>query len=312
MQTEIEGQGEPWSGCIPLRQLAALSRLFNGETVAVKPTDSRVTIACEKSKHILPTFAAVEFPELDKIKDVVTVQVDGDTFRQSLASVLPCVSAEESRWAMQGVNCELSSGLIRLVATNGHRLGVTDIPVTNETEVASLIAAQGLSSLLKLDGNVTIKLSTNHAQFQCGNRTFTTCLLTGQFPNWQMIMPKDQPYSMEFDSGTLQAALKRVAVTRAETFKVGTGTILGAVRLDFHSDRLIVTTRANDKGEGEEQVSASSNLNGESVPLGLNPDYLSDFLSQVEGAATCQFKDGSTWPLFTHGNFRYVIATVRL
>lgn len=316
MQTEVEASGEPWSGCIPLRQFAALSRLFEGEAVTItERPNSRVEVKCGQSKHVLPIYPATDFPETDKIREAVEVQVNGDALRLAIKQILPSIDNQESRYALQGVNAELSANLLQLVSTDSHRLSAVKIPITNEVETKALIAAQGLPSLLRLDGDVTLRLTPNHAQFQCDNRVLTTRLLVGTFPNWEMIMPKEQPHSIEFDSEAMQSALRRVDVTREEKFKTGTGAILGGVRLDLHSDKLRVTTNYNDKGESEEWVAATSNLNGESVAVGINPDYLNDYLTQIEGQVRCEFRDGSSQLLLTSSaapNYRYVVMPIRL
>lgn len=314
LQTEIEGQGEPWSGCVPLRQFAALSRLLEGEAVSVAPApNGRVEVKCGASKHVLPIYEAAAFPQTDEVSAAIEVQVDGEVLRQAIRRILPSVDDHEAQWQLQGVQLELSKDLLRAVATDGHRLGVAEISVINESEVKAIVT--GLPALLKMEGDVILRLTANHAQFQCGQRVLTTRLLVGTFPNWEMLIPESPPHSIEFDSAAMQAALRRVAVTREECYKTGTGTILGGVRLDLHADKLRVTTNYNDKGESEEWVTAASDLNGESIPIGINPDYLNDYLTQVDGAVKVGFTDNNVQLLLTSPvapDYRYIIMTIRL
>lgn len=313
--SEIAAVGEPWSGCVPLKPLSALVRLFGDEDEVklIPKTNGRVEVRWGESKHLLPTFAANEFPVLDQVGESQQFEVNGDALRVGLKRVLPSVSAEEGRWQMQGVNFEWGAGLLRLVSTMGHCLSVAELAVDSDAELKVLVPTVAANALLRLDGDAAINVAANHVSIACGSRVVISSLLAGTFPSWEAMIPIN-PHHVEFNAAQMLTALKRVAVTREERYKVGVGTLLSGVRLDFFNDRIKITTNVNDKGESEELVAATSNLNGDSIAMGMNPDYLTDFLSQAE-TVRCEIKDsGSQILLIAVGDtsFRHVIVPMRL
>lgn len=312
--SKISGKGEPWSGCIPWKQLTALSRALDSETVTLTPKDGRIQVKGGASKTLLCTLAVDQFPSPETILNPVTFTVDGKELREGLKRVLPCVTREESRYAMAGVNFEARGSELRLVATDGFRLGVVTLPIS-ETTVTTLIPEDGLRPLLALESEtITIQLSNSHAAFECGEHKLVARLITGQFPNWELIMLHGLPHRIELSADNLTAALKRADVVREQTFKTGVGVFKGGMKFTLAATSLTAEVQDNQRGAFSESLAATSNLNGDSVDVGFNPDYLRDFLATGEGSFICEWKDALSQFLFTwpNGNFKYVLMPVRL
>lgn len=316
VDTQIAGEGEPWSGCLPWKQWSALVKALDTDEVVVdQKTNGPCEIRAGRSRTRLAVIPADQFPNPDNQSGALSeFSVAGASLREGLRRVLPCVSMEESRYAMQGVQFELSDKTFRLVATDTHRLGVVTLPPVGLTAKA-LVPAPGLRPLLSLKSeSVNIKLSDNMIAFQSDGQVVTVRLSNGTFPNWEMIVPKDLLYRMEIDSVQVSAALRRAAITRQETFKVGTGLIRGGVRFSFAADSLAVIVDENDRGAFEETIVAISNLNGEQTETRLSPDFIADFLATGEGLFTCEWKDGGSFFMLSWPNvpFQYLIAPMRL
>lgn len=316
LRTQAGANGEPYSGCLPLYQLASLLKLLDAEDVAFSPqVNGFVTVSAGRSKHKLPGLEASVFPDAHSLTNATgRFTVNAEQLRDALGRTLPCVSTEESRWTLQGVQFELKDGQLRLIATDSHRLAVCAVPVEGD-DLAVLVPADGLASLLKMDAEtITVDVSSNHVQFTCGTRTLLVRLLTGTFPNWQMIMPATLAHTVEVDTVQLITAIRRVSVTREERFKNGVGMMLGAIRLDFSRETLTVSTEETDAGQSTEVIAASTNLNGDDVAAGFNPDYLMDFLARAGDRVVMQLNDGKTQLLMTTPGVdcRYVVMPVRL
>jgi DNA polymerase-3 subunit beta len=224
------------------------------------------------------------------------------------------VSTEDSRYNIQGVQFELSDEAFQLVATDGHRLGIATLPPVNVTTKA-LVPAEGLWALLGWQAEtVAVTLSDNVVVFEADGRVLTVRLAGGTFPNWKLIMPQALPHRMEADSSALSAALKRSIVTREETYKVGTGLVRGGMCFTLAADSLTAEVAENERGAFSETIEAVSNLNGEAMKVGFNPDYLADFLGTGEGKFTCEWQDGLSqfllsWP---DAQFQYVLMPMRI
>src|SRR5882724_7055990 len=234
---------EAESYCLPLRQLHSLVKLFEAETVTLtRKLNDRVAVVCGKSKHLLPSLPVEQFPEIDKVAGDVTCTLGGPTLQQALERVLPCVTKEESRYNLAGVNLEAKDDILSVVATDGHRLGLQTLPLTSKPFTA-LVPTESIYTLLPLlEGETTLTITENHLCCVVGTHVFTARLLSGSFPNWRMIMPASLAYHVEIAAPELIAVVKRVALTRAEVHSVSTGQYYGGIKLTFAGEMLTVAT----------------------------------------------------------------------
>lgn len=310
--SEIAAEGEAWVGCVPLSQLSAFARLAETDTVSLAEKAGHVEVKAGKPKCSLPLTPADAFPAVPLPAGDVKLTTQGEALRSALVRVLPCVMTEESRYIMQGVKFEAKAGALKLIATNSHRLGVATLDV--EGEINTLIPQLGLQALLKTDSeSVEIQTDENRASFRCGHRLIITRLLDRQFPNWELIMPKEMPFESQVSGEELLSALQRANITRSGTFKTGVGKILGSVTMIFQRELLTIDTGFSDRGRSEEPVMATSNLNGDSITVGVNPDYVMDFLRHAGQQVKCELKDAENILKFTDGsNFEYIVMPVRI
>lgn len=309
--TSLVATGDSWSGCVPSKQLYELTRLFNGEAIEFAPDEGRVTIKWGKSRHRLMLHDVAAFPWIAQPSGS-KVSVQGEALRNALTRVLPCVTTEESRYTMQGVKFEGKDGTLKLIATNGHRLGVASLAI--EGDISTLIPVEPLAVVLKTNSEtIDIQADENRATFHCGPRQISAQLIAGTFPNWEMIVPKNQPYSCEFATSELISALHRANVTRAEIYKAGEGRILAGVKMVLDSRSITVATDESDRGNCEEPITATGNVNGNSIALRINPDYIMDFLRYSGERVKCELKDGMNALTFTDSSsFQYIVMPMRL
>lgn len=311
---EIAVDGEDWKGCVPAKPFYDLIRLWDGEAVTLTPQESQVLISMGRSRHRLPVTQFQDFPAIQvPVVDGRCLSANGDALRAGLERVLPHVDYTESaQYNLKGVKFEASNGELKMIATNGHRLGVATVPSEGDLDV--LIPTQATNLLLRLDGEqVTVWRSDNQVVFHCGSRTLISRLPTGQFPNWQMLMPKELPLSATIDTKEWINAFRRASVTRDQTFKIGVGMVLLGVVLVFSKDELVIDTKVKALGRSEEAISIQSNLNGNKVYMGVNPDYVMDFLKLAGEKTKIALKDDRTTLKLTDGsNFECLVFPIAL
>jgi DNA polymerase-3 subunit beta len=301
----IDVAGERWTGCLPMAELTKFVRLAESDELVFQVKETRMQVKAGKAKCLLPITDREHFPVLPQLTSEGGLTLPGDTLRMTLTRLLPCATTEESRWALRGVKFEAKDGTLNLIATNGHRMGLASLSVAGEID--KLIPVDGLAPLLKTDAEtITFNADDNHAWFRCGHRLIVTRMLVGQFPRWEMIWPKEMPYRLEVTSETMVAAFRRVEITRNTTRD-------SAARLTFDHESLTVDSGETDRGQCDERLEAACNLNGETVLVGLNPDYVMDFLRHAGGRVKCEFRDSNSVVLFSDGSgFQYIIQPMRL
>ena len=311
LQTEIPVQGDAWAGCIPARPLYDIVRLAsNVSEVRLKPQQGQIEISWGRARHRLPLTEFQKFPQVDSVEsETGRVTVKTPDLADSLERVLPCAATDSSaKFMCQGVKIEAREKRMKVVATNTHRLGVATIPCEGEIDVFLPLFTANLLSKFTSE-TATMWRNDFQACFQFGARTLTARLPTGTFPNWELIMPKHLPFSATLDTKEFIGALKRSDVTRNEIYKADTGKLRLGVVLVFSKDEIVIDSRHSDvHGRSEEPVNIESNLNGDLIYMGMNPDYLMDFLRFAGEKTECDLKDGKNMLRLTDGtNFEYLV-----
>lgn len=314
--TEVPASGDDWRGCIPAHQLSDLIRLAsNVEEVTFTPQGSLIQIAWGRSRHRLPTREFKEFSDIDIPPcEGEPVTVKGDEFTGNLERILPCADRRgNSRYAMQGIKFEAKHGTLKMIGMDGARMGVASMATTGTLDIFLPLKTADLLAKVKTE-TITIWEKGGRAIFSFDHRALMSQLLAAGFPNWEMIMPKHLPLSTSFQTQEMIGALKRADVTRDETFKEGVGKIQMGVVLVFGKEEIIIDTRHSDVyGRSEESVNVSSNLNGELIYMGMNPDYLADFLRLAGPTTECFLKDGNSVLKMTDGSsFEYLVVPQRV
>lgn len=314
--TSVEAEGQPWKGCVPARQLSDLVRFSDAEEISFTPQANHIQITWGRARHRLPVIEYGKFPDIHAPVGGASgalLKFKTSDFLAVLERVLPCASRYESnKWMTQGVKLEAKENRLQVVATNTHRLGVATIPCHGELDLFVPLKAAELLVKMKSEEGL-IWRDGQQAAFNFGPRTIVARLMTGTFPNWRVFMPDYLPLSASFSTEEMTGALRRANVTRDETFKEGVGKVQMGVVLVFGKEEIVIDTRHSDVyGRSEESVNVTSNLNGELIYMGMNPDYLADFLRFAGPTTECFLKDGNSVLKMTDGsNFEYVVVPQR-
>jgi DNA polymerase III beta subunit len=312
--TDLPAEGEDWQGCIPARQLTDLIKLAKADKIVFTSQGEQVQITWGRSRHRLPVIEFAKFPAVQgPTAEGERLSVKTIDFTSAMERVLPCADRDGTmKWMVQGVKLEAKDKELKIVGTNTHRLGVATIASEGTLDLFVPLNAALLLPRLKSE-EVLIWHDGSQASFNFGPRTLITRLMTSTFPDWKMFMPKHLPLTATCYTEELIGAFKRANVTREETFKTGVGRIQLGVVLVFGKEELVIDTKHGVKGRSEESVLLNSNLTGDLVYMGINPDYVMDFLRFAGETTECALKDGnSVLRLTDSSNFEYVVVPTRL
>ena len=291
LQCETEGQVQKAGvSALPGKKLfEIIKQLPDAEVRFESKEGERVLVTCERAQFKLAGMNPKDLPELPKFKES-SAQLPADVVRQMIERTRFCITQEESRYTLSGAKFVLRKKGVRMVATDGHRLGLIDNrAIRSEHEFDVLIPRAALAAVSRLasahEGAVGINCDENHVYFEIGARTLTARHLTGVFPNYEMVIPKDNDKKVEFDCAALLQIVRRVSVMTDERSR--------AMRLEFTKNKLIVRSEEDGQGAAEETVEIE--YKGAPTVIGINSTYLSEYLSVLgSGAIRFEFKDGKT------------------
>jgi len=205
---------------------------------------------------------------------------------------------------------------VKMVTTDGHRLAFASVKdgsaAGSSAELDVLIPRKTLAELTKLtsdfDGDISFGADENHVYFQIGSRLLISRMLSGQFPNYEMVMPKNNDRSATFDTTALSQAVRRVALMADDRSH--------AIRFHLSKEQLLISAQNSDEGEARETV--ETDFAGEDTDIGFNAQYLQDFLNVVGvEKVTFEFKDGNSQAQLKpvaddKSDYKYIVMPMRL
>ena len=261
---------------VQARKFLEIIRSLQGEEVDLLLEDERrLSIVAGRSRFKINGLAPDDFPTLPTVSEERGVGLPFADLKRMIGKVIFAVSTEESRFQLNGALLKFKDAAIEIVATDGHRLAL----VENELEGASegegvLVPRKALHELQRFEeeDNIEFKRGEHHLSFRLGRRELICRILEGTFPDYERVIAKDNDKRVLFGRQALAEAVHRVALL--------TGDRARAIKLEFSPERLVISAANPDLGEAVEELSCE--YQGEEFKIGMNPDYLSNFLGAVD------------------------------
>lgn len=298
---------------LPARKFLDICRtLPEKASIAITVDKGRALLRSGKSRFTLSTLPASEFPTIDPVADAFEFSIDQRQLRILLDQTQFCMAHQDVRYYLNGLMLELSDGLLRAVATDGHRLAfcevAADITIAEPRQIIlPRKCVLELSRLLQ-DSDVPAKISlgSNHIQIALDAMTFTSQLIDGRFPDYQRVVPSGGDKAVHADRERLRQAFIRTAVLSNEKFR--------GVRLHLSENLLQATVHNPDQEEAEEEVEVS--YTGEEFEIGFNINYFLDALAVLNSEnVTLTLSDANSSCLIqgdAEPYCKYVIMPMRL
>ena len=287
---------KPGACTIPARKLYDYIRLLPEGDISIKLMDNHwVQIRAGRSNTRMVGMARANFPQVAEFPAGTGVTLSVASLRNLVSKTIFAISNEESRYTLNGALLVLKAESMAMVATDGHRLA--HIEKIGETlsgisgEKKTLIPRKALSELSSLLGSTeaeTLEFADDEQTlyFRVGGRVLTSRKLTGQFPNYEAVLPRDNNKFVIVRSEDLMASIQRVAQFADERS--------GAIKMRLEQNELKLSSSSTDAGESEDVIETPYNY--DPLVVGFNSSYLIDFLKAIGGAGEVrlEFKDAQS------------------
>ena len=262
---------------IPARRLYDYVKLLPDGDISIKLLENHwVNIRCGRSNTKMVGMARANFPGLPMFPSAGVVKIPSQTLRSMIGKTIFAISNEESRYTLNGGLMVLKPESITMVATDGHRLAHIekqgeqfDVGGENKT----LVPKKAMSELYLLLQNSDVDFidfakDESTLFFRIGSRLLTSRQLTGQFPNFEAVLPKDNSKIIALNADELNSAILRVAQFADERSR--------AVRMRLEKGEVKISASSTEAGESEDSLEAP--YTGDPLTIGFNAAYLVDFL----------------------------------
>jgi DNA polymerase III subunit beta len=306
----------PGSICVQARKLFEIARLLPDAPVNFKKEENDwVTVKCDRAKFRMVGVSRDAFPEVPSFKSAPT-KIVAAILKTFIDRTIFAITQEESRYTLSGAKFILDNSGAKMVTTDGHRLAYVERKGNGEDGVKdvidTLIPRKTLAELTKLtagfEGEISLGLDENHIYFEVGPRLLISRMLYGQFPNYEMVMPKSNDKAVELEGALLNLAIRRVALMADERSH--------AIRFHLEPNQIVISSQNAEEGEARETIQAE--YGGEETDIGFNAQYLQDFLNVVgEGKVSFEFRDGSSQAQLrpaesSEYDYKYVVMPMRI
>jgi DNA polymerase III subunit beta len=305
------------AGTIPAKKLLDIVRLLPEEEIKFKLLDNHyIQISCDRKTYKLVGMSKDNFPALPGLPHAL-VKIPVKLLADVIAKTTFAISLEESRYTLNGALLVLKSGSITMVATDGHRLALVETDHKFEgfsAETRVLVPKKAMTEIQRLSGGSAdddvceFAQDESHLFFQLSGRLLTSRKLTGQFPNYEAVLPRDAGKTIVLERAELQDALRRVSQLADQRSH--------AVKFALAKEGVEISASSPEYGEAKEAI--EKEFNGDPLAIGFNAQYLLDFLgAAADGPISFELKDeqsaGQLRPMASESTrYRYVVMPMRI
>lgn len=280
---KVDKQGEL---CLPAVKLGQIVKsLKDGDVEFWQKDDEKVEIKSGRSKFNLAGMKTEHFPAIaDDAIEFYTMP--SGAFAEALKRAKIAISTKESRYTCNGVNLEIENGIAQFISTDGHRMCYSSreskaFDGVSFKQIVPQKAVNLAAKLADMDTVVGIGFEGDkHIRFQFGNRVMTTRLLSGQFPNWPLIVAKSQArLEVKVIASEMLDLVERVALLADERTMT--------IHLKVGNGQLEII--APDSNTGNAFDSMPIEYEGEAFTMAFRSTYIADYLAAINGAQ-CVFE----------------------
>ncbi len=266
---------------VPARKFFDIVRLLPDDSdVHLKEIATNSTtwmeVLCQRSRFKVSSLARESFPDVPEFEQE-SINLPTKALSFMISRCIYAITQEESRYTLNGALMIVNPAGIAFVTTDGHRLVLVEHDIALEgieEEIRVLIPKKTLVELGRLSqdaesGQISFAHTDNHIFFKVNERKLVSRVLTGQFPNYEMVIPKDCAHEVVVNSVEFAGCLKRTSIMADEESK--------AVLFDIQADQMEISAVSPDFGEARDSIPVE--FGGEPFQIGFNAQYILDFLS---------------------------------
>lgn len=237
-----------------------------------------IEISTDEGKYKLSGFDGEEFPNPPVLENSSTVELSADALENAIVKTVFATGEDDLRPVMAGVNVEFTAEGVIFVATDAHKLvKYLRTDYKSDKEDSFIIPKKPLNQLKNIlggiDGNIKIEYNDVNAFFTAGDFSIICRLVEGKYPNYEAVIPKDNPNSLIIERSQLLNSIKRVSIFANQS--------TNQIRMNINGQELVLSAEDLDyTNEARERLTC--NYSGDSIEIGFNSKFLLEMLNNVD------------------------------
>ena len=264
---------------LPARLLLDTLKTFPEQPLTFLKTEKNtVEISANNGKYAVAYVEGEEFPKTTQISDAKSTQISGSILYTAINSTLFASGNDDLRPVMSGVFFQFSSESLTFVATDAHKLVKYTRTDLNAPETAEFIMPKKPLQLLKgilqgMQEEIVIEYNDTNAHFRFGDSTLTCRLIDGKYPNYEAVIPKENPNQMKLSRTSFLNSVRRVSIFSNKTTY--------QIRLKIAGASLQISAEDFDYSNSAEER-LDCDYQGDDIQIGFNSRFLIEMLNGLE------------------------------
>lgn len=275
--------------------------------------DGRLTVKAGKSRFALQTLAAADFPKIAEAKDEATeFSLPQKDFKKVLALVQFAMAVQDIRYYLNGVLLSTDGNILRVVATDGHRLSMASYKLPEGVgKIEAILPRKTVLELIKLldesDDPIQLRIHQNQVKFNFAGIEIVSKIVEGKFPDYTKVIPSGYSNHVTMNRAEFLSALQRASILSNDKIR--------GVRLVFTKDSLSIICSNNEQEEAEENLPIE--YGKDAMDIAFNIAYLLDVLNHLtnENVLLSLGEANMSSALITQPgseDFKYVVMPMRI
>ena len=287
--TDLEVEMITWAGAqvdqdgattVPGRKFLDIVRALPAHSeVVMEKDESRLKIKAGRSRFLVSTMPAEDFPSIDEVAWEVSFAVAGGMLRKLIEKTQFCMAQQDVRYYLNGLMLETTAGSLKAVAADGHRLALCEgrLEGVDVGDKQVIVPRKGVGEMLRflaaIEGDVVVRFASNHIRVEDKDLVFTSKLIDGRFPDYNRVVPSRVRETAVVGREEFREMLGRVGVVSSEKYR--------GVRLAFSGSMLTASAHNPEQDEASEEFGLDRAV--EDFEVGFNVSYLTEALGAIEG-----------------------------
>lgn len=249
-------------------------------TFDINPATNEVAIQYMNGKYALMGQSADEYPMAALMgENAVSFSIEADTLLTGINRTIFATADDELRPVMNGIYFDIFTDYVTLVASDGHKLVRYKLMNVKGEEKAAFILPKKPAALLKNllakeAGEIKVSFDDRNATFEMPSHRMVCRLIEGRYPNYNSVIPQNNPFRITIDRVAMLSALRRVSVFSSQSSSL--------IKLRMAAGELLISAQDIDFSTSAEEKLACS-YEGNPMSIGFKATFLMDILSNING-----------------------------
>jgi len=313
--TLIAQTNDEFEFTLPARKLIDICKaLPDNSNIEISIDGEKAILKSGRGRYTMGVLPASDYPSIETPIPSHNLNLSENALKTIMSKVSFAMALQDVRYYLNGMLLDVEGDNIKAVATDGHRLALSQFKNTGEAKqdpIQIILPRKAVVELSKLlsstDNKIQIELSSSHIKISLDNTQFISKLIDGRFPDYERVMPQGETSKVIADRELLKQALQRTAILSNEKYR--------GIRFSLEENLLKLQAHNPEQDQADEELEI--NYSGNKTTIGFNVGYLLDVLSTISSDDVhLNLIDANSSTLITStdedDNSQYVVMPMRL